>query len=88
MKQELKEALELIVEAGLQNLASQNHVNTKELIQSIEKRIYELSEGLSGEILGAQYGLAQETGIRKENIPFTEHSGNKKSQYIELIFWT
>lgn len=78
----LKKAMEVIKAKGVEILKRQGHENTGKLINDMEIRLTEASVSL----YGWDYGLAQETGIKKENHPF--HGGSGVGDYIEnLTTW-
>lgn len=69
-------------------LNRQGHRLTGDLINSVENRLHEVldSLGIEGRVLS--YGRFMETGVTKENIPFSGTGGGGKSKYITgLINW-
>jgi len=80
MEAELKKAIELIMTIGQRNLVNQGHKNTGALLASMKITV----DKAAAELYGAEYGLAQETGIKAENHPFKGGKGGF-NQYIEAI---
>lgn len=80
MEAELKKAIDLIMEVGQRNLINQGHRNTGALLASMQTIVNQAA----AELYGAEYGLAQETGIKAENHPFKGGKGGF-SEYIEAI---
>lgn len=64
MKDEVEKAINLIMFHAKQILAAQGHKDTGDLINKMRVNATEAA----GELWGLDYGLAQETGIKKENI--------------------
>jgi len=64
MKDEVEKAINLIMFHAKQILAAQGHNDTGDLINKMRVNATEAA----GELYGLHYGLAQETGIKKENI--------------------
>lgn len=84
----IKKALDILIAEGRQKLVAKGLQNKNNLYNSLDKLVYQMGNDFVGEYTGLSYGLIQERGIKKENIPFTPNSGQKKSLYIEaLIQW-
>lgn len=64
MKDEVEKAINLILVQAARILVAQGHKDTGNLINSLKVKATEAA----GELWGLDYGLAQETGIKKENI--------------------
>lgn len=79
MKDDVEKAINLIMFHAKQILAAQGHNDTGDLINKMRVNATEAA----GELYGLHYGLAQETGIKKENIPFGKGGGT--SMYIDGI---
>lgn len=79
MKDEVEKAINLILVQAARVLVAQGHKDTGNLINSLKVKATEAA----GELWGLDYGLAQETGIKKENIPFGKGGGT--SLYIDAI---
>ena len=79
MKDEVEKAINLILVQAERILIAQGHKDTGNLINSLKVKATEAA----GELWGLDYGLAQETGIKKENIPFGKGGGT--SLYIDAI---
>jgi hypothetical protein len=80
MEAELKKAIELIMTIGQRNLVNQGHKNTGALLASMKITV----DKASAELYGAEYGLAQETGIQASRHPFKGGKGDS-SEYIDAI---
>lgn len=81
----LSNQLQTIVKEARMQLVSQGHKDSGELINSVGARVKELSDGLLGEISFLEYGLAQDTGIKANKIPYKEGSGAGRSKYIDAL---
>ena len=64
MKDEVEKAINLILVQAERILIAQGHKDTGNLISSLKVK----ATDAAGELWGLDYGLAQETGIKKENI--------------------
>lgn len=84
----LDDALERIVNEAKNNLQSKGHVNTGRLLASIEKRVYEEANTITGIVEFLDYGIPQDRGVPASKIPFSGIGGGGKSKYIQgLISW-
>ena len=82
----IKKALDLIIQEGKKKLVEKDLITNRGLIDSLESTVYKMGEDFVGDYTGLGYGLIQERGIKKENIPYGNGSGF--SLYIEaLIKW-
>lgn len=81
----LNDVLQKIVKESRSKLVAKGHRDTGELINSVGARVSEISDGLIGEISFLEYGLAQDTGIKANKIPFKMGSGAGRSKYIDAI---
>jgi len=81
MEAELKKAIDLIMEVGQRNLINQGHRNTGALLASMQTIVNQAA----AELYGAEYGLAQETGIKAENHPFWSKGSGNTMGYIDAI---
>jgi len=87
LKLTVDELLENVVNESKNNLQRQGHRLSGSLINSVQKTVTVENNRIKGVIEFLEYGVYQDSGIKKENIPFTSRKrGQGKggtSDYIE-----
>jgi len=83
IQEALDRACQLIIAKGIENLNSQGHNVTGDLIRSLESKVYNQANDYIGEISGLKYGLAQETGFK----PNSNRGGSSFLWVANLMKW-